>query len=94
MVKNATTFDSLKKTLHEKFKEIPSVNEFFKVFYGENLRKAQENFCSSLAAYSLICYFMYIKDRHNGNILLHKEGYILHIDFGFFFSNAPGIYFL
>lgn len=58
MVKNATTFDSLKKTLHEKFKEIGNVKDFFKYYYGENLRKASENFCSSLAAYSLICYFM------------------------------------
>ena len=58
MVKNATTFDSLKRTLHEKFKEVSNVNDFFQQFYGENLRKAQENFCSSLAAYSLICYFM------------------------------------
>jgi len=31
-----------------------------------------------------------VKDRHNGNILLHKHGYIVHIDFGFFLSNAPG----
>lgn len=22
--------------------------------------------------------------------MLHKEGYLIHIDFGYFFSNAPG----
>ncbi len=90
MVKNATTIDALKRQLHENFKEVQGLHNFFRIFYQENLKKAQEKFCASLAAYSLVCYFLQIKDRHNGNILLHKDGYILHIDFGFFLSNAPG----
>ncbi|CAD8090552.1 unnamed protein product [Paramecium primaurelia] len=89
MVKDAATIDSLKKKLNSIDKDI-TLSLFFKKYYGSNLHKAQRNFCCSLAAYSLICYFLQIKDRHNGNILLHKSGKILHIDFGFFISISPG----
>ena len=90
MVKNSVTLDSLKKILYSDYKEIKSISEFFEKCYGSQQSIAKENFCNSLAAYSLVTYFLQIKDRHNGNILLHKDGYLVHIDFGFLLSNAPG----
>jgi phosphatidylinositol kinase/protein kinase (PI-3 family) len=49
-----------------------------------------KNFLNTLVGYSLVTYFMQVKDRHNGNIMIRRDGSIVHIDFGFFMSNAPG----
>ena len=51
--------------------------------------QAQDNFLRSLVGYSLVCYILQIKDRHNANILLDREGHIMHIDFGFVLGETP-----
>jgi phosphatidylinositol 4-kinase B len=76
-VRDAITIDELKR----KGKTLQAVLD--------NKAK-RRNFIHTLTAYSLVTYFLQVKDRHNGNIMIRKDGSIFHIDYGFFMSNLPG----
>eukprot|EP00743_Colponemidia_sp_Colp-15_P007427 GILK01008026.1.p1 GENE.GILK01008026.1~~GILK01008026.1.p1 ORF type:complete len:909 (+),score=167.22 GILK01008026.1:131-2857(+) len=86
VVPDAISIDAVKK----KTPNFVSLANLFEENWGEMVEYAHKNFAESLAAYSLVCYFLQIKDRHNGNILLDAEGHIVHIDFGYMLSNSPG----
>ena len=42
-----------------------------------SFEKARDNFLRSLVGYSVVCYILQIKDRHNANILMDREGHIM-----------------
>ena len=86
MINDATTLDGLFKKLYPKKM---TLKDFFNSFFKKK-QEAKQRFMRSLAGYSLITYFLQVKDRHNGNILLHRDGSLIHIDYGFFLTNAPG----
>lgn len=80
-------------SIKSRYPDIMSLREFFIAKYEDNspsFKLAQRNFVESMAGYSLVCYLLQLKDRHNGNLLLDEEGHIIHIDFGFMLSNSPG----
>ena len=89
-IEDSMSIDSIKKKLPQG----STLLDYFRLNFGEEngavFKKARDNFCCSLAGYSLVCYLLQIKDRHNGNIMIDIEGHLIHIDFGFLLSNAPG----
>ncbi|KAL7753394.1 Phosphatidylinositol 4-kinase pik1alpha (PI4-kinase)(PtdIns-4-kinase) [Sorochytrium milnesiophthora] len=98
-VRNSISIHSLKKEAYSRNQHIENftytLNDYFLNEFGgadsERYKAAQANFMHSLAAYSIISYVLNLKDRHNGNILLdYTSGHLIHIDFGFMFSNSPG----
>ncbi|CDR44565.1 RHTO0S09e06370g1_1 [Rhodotorula toruloides] len=100
-INDAVSVHSLKKNAYARRAEDGtqafdsySLYDHFVNTYGSpdssKYRKAQDAFIQSLAAYSVICYLLQLKDRHNGNILLDRQGHLIHIDFGFMLSNSPG----
>eukprot|EP00392_Amoebophrya_sp_AT5.2_P018674 g19262.t1 len=85
MVPDSISIDRLKRKFPDK-----SMSEVFNHCFADRLLTAKKNFIESTAAYSLVCYFLQVRDRHNGNMLLDRNGCIIHIDFGFMLSNSPG----
>lgn len=75
-------------------KRIATLKDHFVKTFGEpesdSYIAGVDAFTRSLAAYSIICYVLQLKDRHNGNLLIDNQGHIIHIDFGFMLSNSPG----
>lgn len=90
-ITDAQSLDALKKR-----SEYQGLRKHFEYTYGggnstsKEFKAAQRNFLQSLVAYSLVCYLLQIKDRHNGNILIDTDGHLVHIDFGFLLGIAPG----
>lgn len=88
VVPNATSRDEMGRA------KINDLLAFFVARYGSpdtvEFQKARLNFIQSMAAYSVACYILQIKDRHNGNIMIDAHGHIVHIDFGFLFDIGPG----
>ena len=98
---DAKSIDELKKNTDN----FASLRDYFERAYGApgaysaqhahshdsalTFEEAQENFLRSLVGYSLVCYILQIKDRHNANILMDREGNIIHIDFGFVLGDTP-----
>lgn len=99
-VPNAISVHSIKKSIlmslgrTEFSPEDLSLKGYFIRKFGtpdsEAYGRAVDNFIKSLAGYSLLTYTLQVRDRHNGNILLDRDGNLIHIDFGFMLSNSPG----
>ncbi|KAI0086351.1 atypical/PIKK/PI4K protein kinase [Irpex rosettiformis] len=88
VVPNATSRDEMGRA------KVNDLLDFFVAKYGGEdtveFQHARLNFIQSMAAYSVACYILQIKDRHNGNIMIDGEGHIVHVDFGFLFDIGPG----
>ncbi|CAD2219740.1 Phosphoinositide 3-kinase family, accessory domain (PIK domain)/Phosphatidylinositol 3- and 4-kinase, putative [Angomonas deanei] len=52
-------------------------------------QKALDRYARSLAGYSVISFVLGLGDRHLENILLARDGRLLHIDFGYILGNDP-----
>ena len=83
---NANSIDGILKNIPKEW----DLNKFYRTFFkGKQFKRAQVAFADSLAGFCLLSYYLDIKDRHNGNIMIDNKGHIIHIDFGFLLGTSP-----
>jgi len=89
---DSTSLDGLKKSPH--YPKEGGLRAYYEQTYGgpdsKSFKAAQRNFVQSLAAYSIVCYLLGLKDRHNGNIMIDMRGHLIHIDYGFCMGMCVG----
>lgn len=91
-ISDAMSIDYIKKKMLEKTGRDMDLVDFYRIRFGNikssTYKTAVNNLVDSLAAYSLVCYILQIKDRHNANILINQnDGSLVHIDFGFILAS-------
>lgn len=84
VVKNAETLGSIKHKI-----KTTITNYLLNNNQDRTVADIREKFIKSTAAYCTITYLLGIGDRHLDNILLTKDGYLLHIDYGFILGRDP-----
>lgn len=92
VVTNAPSIHEIKKVHSTITAGKTFLRKYYCEKYQERIDKAIQNFLESLVGYSLVSYFLGLKDRHNGNILIDDEGHVVHVDFGFILGLHPGIF--
>lgn len=56
---------------------------------SSEMNKAMARYTRSFAGYSVFSFVMGIGDRHLENILLARDGRLLHVDFGYILGHDP-----
>jgi hypothetical protein len=85
VVEDSETIHSLRQ------KDITILNWIMDHNPDKTAAELRKKFTNSLAIYSVVTYVLGVGDRHLDNIMIHKSGFVFHIDFEFLLGEDPKI---